>query len=441
MKALHQEVTSGYGYCAERYDAATGMIDLRARQYEPTLSHFSQEDILKGHIASPVSLNPYLYVKNDPANNYDPSGMVTSGQQWINRHLTGSDYKNKPPLSPKETQQANRYPNAPYSNSYKDKINKSNVYYNTYGDTPGVTGHSNGRDYYPGKGTGRSYSSYVASVRAAAERQKERAQAKALEETTNVINELTKDSKVSPTVGANFIKELQKAKEAGTLTEEAAAGILKRLCEVLQINVPKKGSKGSTYANLIDLLSNPKKTSLKVNGKIIKAQGEISVGMLAALAAAGTEITVLGEAILSVLAVAAPVAVVVVIVGGMLYYVSTPEGRAWLNSQPLPAEYFPTVKEQIAYNQSHYLLNKMDSKTEESDDSETKPSLKSAGNNKRANELAQEQGYDDAHDLKKAYVGKNDMSKYDIKYDTKTGEIYLENKDGTIQIPTGLYNK
>jgi len=28
-----------------------------------------------------------------------------------------------------------------------------------------------------------------------------------------------------------------------------------------------------------------------------------------------------------------------------------------------------------------------------------------------------------------------------MKYDTKTGEIYLENKDGTIQVPTGLYNK
>ena len=28
-----------------------------------------------------------------------------------------------------------------------------------------------------------------------------------------------------------------------------------------------------------------------------------------------------------------------------------------------------------------------------------------------------------------------------MKYDTKTGEIYLESKDGKIQIPTGLINK
>ncbi len=38
-------------------------------------------------------------------------------------------------------------------------------------------------------------------------------------------------------------------------------------------------------------------------------------------------------------------------------------------------------------------------------------------------------------------AGKNNVSKYDMKYDTKTGEIYLESKDGKIQIPTGLFHE
>lgn len=48
----------------------------------------------------------------------------------------------------------------------------------------------------------------------------------------------------------------------------------------------------------------------------------------------------------------------------------------------------------------------------------------------------QKQGYQDVHELKRDY-GK-EASRYDIKYDTKTGEIYLETKDGKVQIPTGL---
>ena len=70
-----------------------------------------------------------------------------------------------------------------------------------------------------------------------------------------------------------------------------------------------------------------------------------------------------------------------------------------------------------------------------------KPSNKPYKNNKEANEQAQKQGYKNAHDLKADYVGKPNVSKYDMKYDTQTKEIYLESKDGKIQIPTGLIHK
>ena len=68
---------------------------------------------------------------------------------------------------------------------------------------------------------------------------------------------------------------------------------------------------------------------------------------------------------------------------------------------------------------------------------ETNTSLKDLSN-KEADRLAKENGYEDAHDLKDAYVD-GEGSKFNIKVDTKTGEIYLEGLQNGVQIPTGLY--
>lgn len=65
--------------------------------------------------------------------------------------------------------------------------------------------------------------------------------------------------------------------------------------------------------------------------------------------------------------------------------------------------------------------------------------LKTVGSNKNANKVAKNAGYKDAHDFKEAFVGKKDIAKFDIKYNKKTGEIFLENKNGKIQVPTGYY--
>lgn len=66
---------SAFGYNAEYFDAATGMIHLRARQYEPTMMRFNQEDIIRGSASDPISLNRYLYCHNNPLSFSDPSGM------------------------------------------------------------------------------------------------------------------------------------------------------------------------------------------------------------------------------------------------------------------------------------------------------------------------------------------------------------------------------
>ena len=67
---------SGFSYNAEAYDAATGMLNLRARQYEPALGRFSQKDIVRGQVRSPLSLNRYIYCINNPINLIDPNGKA-----------------------------------------------------------------------------------------------------------------------------------------------------------------------------------------------------------------------------------------------------------------------------------------------------------------------------------------------------------------------------
>ena len=116
------EKTSGYGFNAEYYDAATGMVNLRARQYEPTMMRFMQKDTVKGNIQEPWTQNLYAYCGNDPVNFVDPSGhkaksnvqkalelakktinnvqktvskLVKNVQKTVNNTITHSAQKNK----------------------------------------------------------------------------------------------------------------------------------------------------------------------------------------------------------------------------------------------------------------------------------------------------------------------------------------------------------
>ena len=76
---------SGFTYNAEAFDAAMGMLNLRARQYEPTSSKFCQKDVIRGQAVSPISLNQYAYCVNSPVMHTDPSGesvQDSSGNWW-----------------------------------------------------------------------------------------------------------------------------------------------------------------------------------------------------------------------------------------------------------------------------------------------------------------------------------------------------------------------
>ncbi|MDR3050285.1 MAG: RHS repeat-associated core domain-containing protein [Oscillospiraceae bacterium] len=56
--------TTGFGFNGEWYDAATGMQNLRARQYEPAMMRFTQQDVVRGNVATPLSLNRFFW-KNE----------------------------------------------------------------------------------------------------------------------------------------------------------------------------------------------------------------------------------------------------------------------------------------------------------------------------------------------------------------------------------------
>ena len=75
-KLLARSGSSGtvYGYTGEQHDAATGLVYLRARYYNPNLKVFMSRDPFPGWPTLPASQHGYSYVHNNPVNLTDPSG-------------------------------------------------------------------------------------------------------------------------------------------------------------------------------------------------------------------------------------------------------------------------------------------------------------------------------------------------------------------------------
>jgi len=72
-----QNASQGFLYTGEQRDAGTGLIYLRARYYDPALGRFiSRDPAFIGEQSETQSLNPFIYVQNNPVNYVDPLGLA-----------------------------------------------------------------------------------------------------------------------------------------------------------------------------------------------------------------------------------------------------------------------------------------------------------------------------------------------------------------------------
>ena len=106
-----------FTFTGQRWDSGLGLLDYRARFYDPVLGRFVSADTLVPNPGNPQDLNRYSYVRNSPLRYADPNG-----------HYTFEDDPRKPyfppllpPLPPSSSQlPASLYP--PTSNSHKESL-------------------------------------------------------------------------------------------------------------------------------------------------------------------------------------------------------------------------------------------------------------------------------------------------------------------------------
>ncbi len=75
------DITGGngrYAFTGHERDTETGLDYMKARHYSADLAMFVQPDSIKENVYDPQTLNPYGYVRNNPTNKVDPTGMFSS---------------------------------------------------------------------------------------------------------------------------------------------------------------------------------------------------------------------------------------------------------------------------------------------------------------------------------------------------------------------------
>lgn len=68
--------TTELGYQADVTDPDTGLVDMGARMYDPSLGMFTANDPVKGSHGTPLTLLRYMYGAGDPLTNIDPDGRT-----------------------------------------------------------------------------------------------------------------------------------------------------------------------------------------------------------------------------------------------------------------------------------------------------------------------------------------------------------------------------
>ena len=79
-----------YRYRGERFDAESGLYQMRARYYSPASGRFLSRDPFAGRLESPMSLNRYQYANDDPIGYGDPTGRESLASLTIAQSISNT---------------------------------------------------------------------------------------------------------------------------------------------------------------------------------------------------------------------------------------------------------------------------------------------------------------------------------------------------------------
>jgi RHS repeat-associated protein len=73
-------VQLAHGFAGEYWDDTAGLLQLRARWYDPSNGRLLSPDPYQGTLRDPRTLNRYVYAGADPVDQTDPSGLMSMGE-------------------------------------------------------------------------------------------------------------------------------------------------------------------------------------------------------------------------------------------------------------------------------------------------------------------------------------------------------------------------
>lgn len=82
IRTIKENVENDFYFQGRFYDKQAGAYDYRLRWYDPETMRFNQKDIIPGDALDPLTLNLYLFVRNDPVNFIDPLGLIEIKEAW-----------------------------------------------------------------------------------------------------------------------------------------------------------------------------------------------------------------------------------------------------------------------------------------------------------------------------------------------------------------------
>lgn len=98
LRRSNGSVPNPFTFTGREWDASTGLYYYRARYYDPRDGRFVSTDPIPGRLEAPLTLNPYVYVRNNPLRYVDPLGLAdTLKDAFPPENTTWSD---KPRLNP-----------------------------------------------------------------------------------------------------------------------------------------------------------------------------------------------------------------------------------------------------------------------------------------------------------------------------------------------------